>query len=270
MPGRSCSRTVLHRGGGDLVREPHALELLLRLDRARAREQRRRVGGVGRSASNQACVKVVGSPTMRSEACVPSESSSPTRPCSRGRRLRQLERPRSGRPRIVVGVAAQEADVVRPGVARRVLAGGLEADQHRLALAREDDGVVALHPPEVRQVEDVVGRADDERVEPFLRHQRAHAVELRVVAGPAHDDRHGPGAVSSADTCASVGYRRPRGRRVEKPHPGWGCGVAAARGGHHRTRSGAGSPCASCHETTGLRSTPIRSISASITSPGLR
>ena len=33
---------------------------------------------------------------------------------------------------------------------------------------------------------------------------------------------------------------------------------------------GAGSPCASCHEITGLRSTPIRSISASITSPGLR
>src|SRR5215212_1306019 len=31
-----------------------------------------------------------------------------------------------------------------------------------------------------------------------------------------------------------------------------------------------GHPCASCHETTGLRSTPILSISASITSPGRR
>ena len=39
---------------------------------------------------------------------------------------------------------------------------------------------------------------------------------------------------------------------------------------HQRTRSGGGSPCACCHEMTGLRSTPIRSISASITSPGFR
>ena len=39
---------------------------------------------------------------------------------------------------------------------------------------------------------------------------------------------------------------------------------------YQRTRGGAGSPWPSCHETTGLRSTPIRSISASITSPGLR
>ena len=34
-------------------------------------------------ASNQPFVNVVGSPTIRSEACVPSESSSPTRPYSR-------------------------------------------------------------------------------------------------------------------------------------------------------------------------------------------
>src|SRR5436305_8145583 len=39
---------------------------------------------------------------------------------------------------------------------------------------------------------------------------------------------------------------------------------------HQRTRGGAGSPCASCQETTGLRNTPILSISASITSPGRR
>src|SRR5207237_1252329 len=41
-------------------------------------------------------------------------------------------------------------------------------------------------------------------------------------------------------------------------------------GAHQRTRGGAGTPCASCQEMTGLRNTPIRSISASITSPGLR
>ena len=39
---------------------------------------------------------------------------------------------------------------------------------------------------------------------------------------------------------------------------------------YHRTRGGAGSPCPSCHEITGLRSTPMPSISASITSPGFR
>ena len=32
------------------------------------------------NASNQAFGNVVGSPTMRSDACVPSESSRPTRP----------------------------------------------------------------------------------------------------------------------------------------------------------------------------------------------
>src|SRR5213080_945893 len=49
-------------------------------------------------------------------------------------------------------------------------------------------------------------------------------------------------------------------------------GPAGSRGNrcYQDTRGGAGSPCASCHEITGLRSTPIRSISASITSPGLR
>ena len=46
--------------------------------------------------------------------------------------------------------------------------------------------------------------------------------------------------------------------------------LVVARPAHQRTRGGAGSPCASCQETTGLRSTPMRSISASITSPGLR
>jgi len=42
------------------------------------------------------------------------------------------------------------------------------------------------------------------------------------------------------------------------------------RADYHRTRGGAGSPCASSQPTTGFLSTPMRSISASITSPGLR
>ena len=39
---------------------------------------------------------------------------------------------------------------------------------------------------------------------------------------------------------------------------------------YHRMRSGGGTPCAFSHPITGLRSTPIFSISASITSPGLQ
>ena len=42
------------------------------------------------------------------------------------------------------------------------------------------------------------------------------------------------------------------------------------RADYHLTRSGGGSPCASCQPITGFRSTPILSISASITSPGFR
>ena len=103
------------------------------------------------------------------------------------RRLdRRVERARERRARVGRVVATDEAKVLRPRGARRVLLRGLQAAQHGLALAREDAGVVALHPPEVRQVEDVVGRADDERVEPLVRHQRTHALELRVVARPGH------------------------------------------------------------------------------------
>ena len=69
---------------------------------------------------------------------------------------------------------------------RAVLLRRLETDEHGLALAREHAGVVALHPPEVREIEDVVGRADHERVELLLGHQRAHALELRVVSRPGH------------------------------------------------------------------------------------
>ena len=48
------------------------------------------------------------------------------------------------------------------------------------------------------------------------------------------------------------------------------CRLDFDRADYHLTRGGAGSPCASCHETTGLRSTPIRSMSHSMMSPGLR
>ena len=57
---------------------------------------------------------------------------------------------------------------------------------HRLTVAREDASVVALHAPEVREVQNVVRSADNERVDPLVRHEPADADELRVVARPAH------------------------------------------------------------------------------------
>src|SRR5439155_20663624 len=101
-------------------------------------------------------------------------------------RLRDLHAARGGRSRITLVVALEEANVGRPCRALGVLPLRLEGDERRLALAREDRDVIALHGPVVRQVEHVVGRADDEGVEVLVGHGPADAVELRVVARPAH------------------------------------------------------------------------------------
>ena len=98
----------------------------------------------------------------------------------------EVERAEPRRARVALVVAVEKPHLGRPRRAVGVRLRGLEADEHRIALTREDDRVVPLHPPEVRQVEDVVGRADDERVELLLGHQLAHAAELGVVARPAH------------------------------------------------------------------------------------
>ncbi len=185
--GPEVRARVLHRSGGDLVGEPHPLLLLLRLDLARAREKRRCVGGrlaeageprggVGRRLADHAVAGLGAQAELEADPAVAARDL-----------LRELQGARGRGPRVVGGVALDQADVCGPGGSGRVLLGGLEAEERRLALAREDDGVVALHAPEVRQVEDVVGRADDQRVELLLRHQPAHAFELGVVAGPAHE-----------------------------------------------------------------------------------
>ena len=85
-----------------------------------------------------------------------------------------------------------------------------------------------------------------------------------------------PPARPGEDVRVEVAVRRPIGRvgkelrqlsqlahRVDERHELDGAD-------YHLTRSGGGSPCASCQPITGLRRTPIRSISASITSPGFR
>ena len=221
-PGTEQLADVLHRRRRELVREPHALELLLGLERARAGEERRRVGrlrervepggGEGRRLADHAVGGLRAERELEPDALVVARGLD-----------RRVERPRERRPRILGVVAADQPHVVRPGRARGVLLRRLDRDQHRLALAREDAGVVALHPPEVRQVEDVVGRADDERIELLLRHQRADAVELRVVAGPASRSRRPRGG------CAAAPARRgpPATRRP---------GCAARRSARSRPR----------------------------------
>ena len=65
----------------------------------------------------------------------------------------EVERAGPGRPRIVRVVAAEEPDVGGPGGAGGVVRLRLDDDQHRLAVAREDDDVVALHAPVAREIE---------------------------------------------------------------------------------------------------------------------
>ena len=166
--GAEVLARVHHRRRRDLVRKPHALELLAGLDRARPREQRSRVGGVAEALEPRGREggRLADHAVRRLRAQGELEAD-PLEVACRG--LRQLEGARGRGPRVVVRVPAQEADVVHPGVALCVIRRRLEADQRGLALAREDDGVVALHRPEVGQVEHVVGGAHDERVERLLR-----------------------------------------------------------------------------------------------------
>ena len=185
-PGPDDAAHVVHRRGGDLVREPHPLDLLRGLDRPRLDEQRRRV--------DRARKRVEPAPSCTSSARRPCGRRPASRATARARPSRTPRRADAasssvrsdGRPRVVGDVPVDEPHVRRPGRPRRVVGRRLEAEQRRLALAGEDDGVPALHAPEVRQVEDVVGRARDDRVDPLPGHQRPHPVELRVVPRPRH------------------------------------------------------------------------------------
>ncbi len=185
IPRLDDQLAVLHGGGGDLVREPHALDLLLGLDRAGLGEERRRVlrfaervepvAGEGRGLADHAIGSLGSERQLQSDGLVLGGAlpDGVERACERWSRVRRV-------------VPGEEADVRCPGGPFRVVRAGLEADEDRLALARKHADVVALHPPEVGEVEDVVGRADDERVQPTFVHQLAHPIELGVVARPGH------------------------------------------------------------------------------------
>ena len=190
-PRPQLAADMLHRGGANVVREADPLQLLIRLDRTGRVEHRHRVrcARPGVEPRLRERRRLSDHPVGRLRAEGQLEADAPA--VARGRVERRLECACRHRPRIVGRVALDEPHVVRPGTLRRVLLRRLDRDQHRLALAREDTRVVALHPPEVRQVENVVGRADDECVEVVLGHQRADAVELCVVARPGHASPQG-------------------------------------------------------------------------------
>ena len=132
--------------------------------------------------------------------------------CNRDRRV---ERACERRARIRLVVAADEADVRCP---RRSL-GVLCRRSRQISTGSPSRGktqaFVPLHAPEVREVENVVGRAHDERVEPVLGHQGTDALELRLVSLPGHRNRLRGNAPRA---CAARGRRRPSSARAPEGH----------------------------------------------------
>ena len=204
---------MVHRCRRDVVREAHAVDLLLGLERTGFGDWRR-VGDVtergeplGRERGRLANHAVCG---LRPERLEPH-------PSVRARRgVRELEHAGNRRPRIRRVVPCEEEDVVGPGRADCVVLARLEAHERRLALERED---ARRSPscPRSSSGKDVVRRADDERVELALVHERTHAVELRVVARPRHVPSitrrpRASRAAESADRAA-----RGRGRLRARP-----------------------------------------------------
>ena len=222
---------MVHRRRGNLVRQSHALDLLRGLARARLDERRGRVDGARERV--EPCLRVrrrladhpVGG--LRAERQLEADRS-----VLAGEGRDQLERANDGRARVVGEIPVDEPHVARPGRARRVVRGRLDAEQRRLALAREDDRVPALHPPEVRQVQDVVRRAGDDRVEPLLTHQGANAIELGVVAGPGH----GLILLSCHGSRVGRGRRPPHHERLTgaSGRAGSGCSRHPRRGARRR------------------------------------
>ena len=107
---------------------------------------------------------------------------------------------------------------------------------------------------------------------------RVVAVREQACRSRKHDGRRPEGEIQQGERDPGTGgllqEERQRHEREPVPERGQSHGpdedVEVAAHGYQRTCGGAGAPCPSCHETTGFRSTPIRSISHSITSPGLR
>ena len=187
-----------------------------------------------------------------------------------------------------------EAEHAAPefGLARRrvggesVFAGGGSAPRAERALP-SSSGSADVVDVDVRQLDESISsrdraRAPRSRAAAHMRLGLGHPVVRRL--GPrygstAPSSRHRAREAHDRQPPLVAGRRAPDSARDTAPSPpptGWEelverpDGRRRAERLYQRTRAGGGSPCASCHEITGLRRTPMRSISASITSPGLR
>src|SRR5258708_7441460 len=78
------------------------------------------------------------------------------------------------------------AHVLVPGSALRLAKLRLNNQQRRVALARENREVVALHRPVVRQVEDIVGCARHDRIKVVALHHFADAAPFFLVRSEEH------------------------------------------------------------------------------------
>ena len=122
-PGAEDALHVLHRRRRDLVRKPHPLDLLRRLDGRASLEQRRRVLRVregvepglreGRRLTDHAVRR------LRAERELDAD-----RLVLLGERGSELERAERRRPRVALVVAREEANVARPGGALGVARDG--------------------------------------------------------------------------------------------------------------------------------------------------
>ena len=127
--GAEVRAHVLERERRELVREAHALDLLLGLDRARLREQRGRVGPVLERVEERARRRrrlaehaVCG---LRALAQLEPDA---LEAALAAHLLRELERARRRRPRIRLVIALEQAHVLRPRHPARVVERRLEAD----------------------------------------------------------------------------------------------------------------------------------------------
>ena len=155
--------------------------------------------------------------------------------------------------------------------------GGMEAEvDDRLHVVRHGPreapqlGVQPCAGDQLDRATVVLGHAREPDLDPVDAEFVEQLRDLELLLRPQHD----------TDRLLAVTKRRvvqadaPRLEQAERllvqgPRPDLRT-VDQAGTSSHETRGGGGSPWASCHETTGLRSTPIRSISASIRSPGFR
>ena len=177
---------------GQLVGQAHALDFLRGLDGAGFGQQRRRIchlpgdglEGVEVSLRERRGLADHAVTGLRAHAQLDADSIGEAALSEHAKR--QIEAAHLRWARITLVVAFEQADVLRPGRAFGIGPLWLDHAQRGLALGREDDRVVALHAPVIREIDDVVRRAADQRGQALILHHGADAGELGGVDGVRH------------------------------------------------------------------------------------